>query len=116
MPASVQAPRNFGSEPSRVIAKCMPLSILSSHRRSRVEILLVAIVTDFCAGFACGCNVHRLLLPASAECPVKLHETLVLRAARLRECEFRGKEGSLSVQDFEIRGGAPLVTHIGQAN
>src|ERR1700687_2373751 len=60
--------------------------------------------------------VHRLLLPASAECPVKLHETLVLSAARLRECEFRGKERALAVQDFEISGGASLVTHFGQPN
>jgi len=43
-----------------------------------------------------------------AECPVKLHETLVLSAARLRECEFRGKERALAVQDFEIVVVPPL--------
>src|ERR1700730_3812149 len=31
------------------------------------------------------------LLPAPAECPVKLHETLILVASRLRERQFRGK-------------------------
>src|SRR6267143_5770049 len=56
------------------------------------------------------------LLPASAECPVKLHKTLVLNATRFREGEFRGKERALAVQDFEISGGASLVTHFGQAN
>src|SRR5713226_10643945 len=60
--------------------------------------------------------VSGLLLPASAECPVKLHETLVFGAARLCEREFGGKEGPLAVQDFEISGGASLVTHVGQAN
>ena len=56
------------------------------------------------------------MLPASAECPVELHKTLVLSAARLRECELSGKEGPLAIQDFEISGGASLVTHFGQAN
>lgn len=32
------------------------------------------------------------LLPASAKCPVKLHETLVFSAARPRQSEFRFKE------------------------
>jgi hypothetical protein len=58
----------------------------------------------------------RLVLPASAESSVKLHETLVLGAARLRECEFSGKERPLAVQDFEISGGASVVAHIGQAD
>src|SRR5712664_1322833 len=58
--------------------------------------------------------VSGLLLPASAECPVELHETLVLSAARLCKCELSGKERPLSVQDFEISGGASLVAHVGQ--
>ena len=58
----------------------------------------------------------QLLLPASAECPVKLHETLVFRAARLREREFSGKERPLAVQDFEIGGGASRVAQVGQTD
>jgi hypothetical protein len=54
-----------------------------------------------------------LLLPASAERAVELHKTLVLRAARLREREFSGKERPLAVQDFEIGRGTPLVPHVG---
>jgi hypothetical protein len=54
-----------------------------------------------------------LLLPASAERSVELHKTLVLRAARLREREFSGKERPLAVQDFEIGRGTPLVPHVG---
>src|SRR5580700_489623 len=57
-----------------------------------------------------------LLLPASAEGAVKLHETLVLGAARFRECEFSGKEGPLTVQDFEISGGSSCVAHLGKAD
>ena len=57
-----------------------------------------------------------MLLPASAECPVQLHETLVLGAARLREREFSGKERPLAVQDFEISSGASLVAHGGQVD
>ena len=34
----------------------------------------------------------ELLLPATAESPIKLHEVLELGAARLGECEFSGKE------------------------
>src|SRR6266705_3735110 len=64
-----------------------------------------------------GCEFERhLLLPASAQSPVKLHETLVLGAARLREREFSGKERALTVQHFEISGGASLVAHGGQVD
>ncbi len=56
------------------------------------------------------------MLPATAERLVKLDEALVLGAARLRQCEFRGKERPLAIEDFEISGGASLVTHLGQAN
>src|SRR5438445_8267929 len=59
---------------------------------------------------------QRLLRPASAECPVKLHETLVLGAARLREREFSGKQRPLAVQNFEIRCGASLIAHVGEPN
>ncbi len=58
----------------------------------------------------------RLLPPASAERPVKLHETLVLGAARLREREFSGKEGPLTVQHFEISCRTSLVAHGGQVD
>jgi hypothetical protein len=37
-------------------------------------------------------STGTLLLPASAERPVKLHKTLVLGATRFREREFRGKQ------------------------
>src|ERR1700688_1435005 len=57
-----------------------------------------------------------LLLPAAAEGTVKLNETLVFGTSSACESEFRGKEGALAVQDFEIRGRASLVAHIGQAN
>src|SRR5260370_34400577 len=59
---------------------------------------------------------NLLLLPASAEGPVKLHETLVLGAARPRECKFSGKQRPLAVQDLKISGGASAVAQIGQAN
>ena len=52
-----------------------------------------------------------LLLPAAAKCAVKLHETLILCAAGLREHEFRGKERPLPIQDFEIRSGTSSVAH-----
>src|SRR2546429_7183711 len=51
---------------------------------------------------AIHCFLRLLLLPATAEDPVKLHKTLVLGAARFRECEFGGKQRSLPVQHFEI--------------
>src|SRR6202789_1865105 len=63
-----------------------------------------------------GSNVDGLLLPASAQCAIKLHEVLVFGAARLGECEFSGKERPLAVQDFEISRGAASVTHDGEAN
>jgi len=47
---------------------------------------------ESCTGFSYECNVHWLLLPASAEGPVKLHEALALRPARLRQRELSGKE------------------------
>src|SRR6266571_8439015 len=58
----------------------------------------------------------RLLPPASAKCPVQLHETLIFGAARLRECQLSGKERALTVQHFEISGGASLVAHGGQVD
>ncbi len=60
--------------------------------------------------------VSGLLLPASAECPVQLHETLVLGAARLRQSEFRGKERPLAIENFEVSRGPALVTHGGEAD
>src|SRR4029077_13528140 len=61
-------------------------------------------------------DVPRLLLPTSAQSPVKLHETLILSAARLRECKFSGKKRPLPVQDFEISRGASPVTQVGKAD
>src|SRR6266436_935199 len=59
---------------------------------------------------------RRLLLPASAEGPVKLHETLVLGAARLCKREFSRKERPLPVQHFEIRCRPSLVAQVGKAH
>src|SRR5580700_9247632 len=50
--------------------------------------------------------VPALLLPASAERPVKLHQTLVFGAARACECELSRKKRTLAVQNFEIGGRA----------
>src|SRR6266567_1262868 len=61
-------------------------------------------------------SILRLLLPAAAERPVKLHKTLVLGAACLREREFSGKKRSLPIQHFEISCRTSLVTHFGKAN
>ena len=58
----------------------------------------------------------RLLLPAASERSVKLHQALVLVAACLGKCEFGGEEGTLAVQDFEIRRGATLVSKVGEPN
>ena len=57
-----------------------------------------------------------LLLPAAAEGTVELNETLVFGAAGAGESEFGAEEGALAIQDFEIRGGATSVAHIGQAD
>jgi len=48
-------------------------------------------------------------LPATAQCPIKLHETLVFGAARAGESEFSGKQRPLAIQDFKVRGGASLA-------
>jgi len=53
-----------------------------------------------------GARIPFLCLPAAAKCPVELHETLVFVASRLRQREFCGKKGPLTVQHFEISGGA----------
>src|SRR6266481_3655040 len=56
------------------------------------------------------------LLPASAQRPVKLHETLIFVPSRLRQSEFSSEERPLAVQNFEISGGTSLVAHDGKAN
>src|SRR5260370_31358637 len=55
-------------------------------------------------------------MPASAGGPVKLHETLVLGAARLCKREFSRKERPLPVQHFEIRCRPSLVEKVGEAH
>ena len=45
-----------------------------------------------------------------------MHEALILVASGLSESELRRKKGSLTVQYFEIRGGAALVAHIGKTH
>ena len=42
----------------------------------------------------------QLLLPATSQRPVKLHEALVFVAARLGEGKFCGKQRALAVQNF----------------
>src|SRR5579863_1516712 len=59
---------------------------------------------------------RRLLLPAAAEGTVKLNETLVFGTASTGESELGAEERALAIQDFEIRGGATSVAHIGQAD
>ena len=73
-----------------------------------------------CAGQQGGASpaptVRRLLLPAAAEGTVELNETLVFSTASTSESEFGAEEGALAIEDFEIRGGATSVAHIGQAD
>src|SRR2546429_374400 len=65
---------------------------------------------------AIHCFLRLLLLPATAEDPVKLHKTLILGAARFRECEFGGKQRSLPVQHFEISCRPSRVAQVGKAH
>src|SRR6266404_5989855 len=67
-------------------------------------------------GLASEPPVHRLLFPASAERSVKLHQTLILRSARLRERELGGKKRALAIQHFEISRSTSLVAHVGEAH
>ena len=60
--------------------------------------------------------IRFLCLPAAAKCPVELHETLIFVTPRLRQREFCCKKGPLTVQHFEISGGAALVPHDREAN
>src|SRR4029077_2983597 len=89
-------------EPGGPIIKVFPLQILR-RRVARPEP----------PGGASDRGLCTLLLPATAERLVKLHETLILGAARSREREFGGKQRPLPVQDFQISGGATFITHIG---
>src|SRR5215470_17432241 len=59
---------------------------------------------------------HRLFLPAAAQSPIELNETLILGAARLRKRELRRKQGALVVQDFEISRGSPSIAHVRKTN
>ena len=67
-------------------------------------------------GLGFGWSILRLLPPASAKCPVKLHETLVFGTARLGECEFSGKERPLAIQDLEISRATSLVAQVGKSD
>ena len=58
----------------------------------------------------------QLLLPTSTKCPIKLHETLILSAARAGERQLSREERALAIKDFQIRSGASPVTHIGEAH
>ena len=55
-------------------------------------------------------------LPASAECPVKLHQALVLAPSRLGECQFFVIQRPLPVQHFKVGRGTAPVAHDRQAD
>ncbi len=65
-------------------------------------------------------QLHNFLLqeslPASAECPVKLHQTLILVSARLGERQLLGIQRSLAIQHFKIGRRTAFVAHVRQAD
>ncbi len=58
----------------------------------------------------------RLLQPAATQKPVGLDKTLIFVAECLSEGEFGRLERALSVEDFEVGGGAALIAHVGEAD
>ena len=61
-------------------------------------------------------NLKHILLPAPAESPVKLYQTLVLTSPRLGERQFFGIQRTLAVQHFKVGRGTALVAHVRQAD
>jgi len=121
-------------QPSRILAAMMPTRIFSAalmifplysqvngddaHNRERRKCCednnsKIALALKSPAKAA---PIRFLCLPAAAKCPVELHETLIFVTPRLRQGEFCGKKGPLTVQHFEISGGAALVPHDREAN
>src|SRR5690242_15357545 len=107
-------------------ASCRPgydVDVIPFHCRDG---LMLRISESMAVALECACFRRleippprlygTLLLPASAERPIKLHKTLVLCAARLRERQFGRKQRPLAVQHFEIRRGTSLVAHFGQTH
>src|SRR5258708_7098796 len=107
-------------EPRETCSGLREFQLSSAARTFRIAVSLVNGGASVTMAFGCVLMMRSflqlLLLPASAERPVKLNETLVLRAARPREREFSRKQRPLAVQDFEIRGGAARITQVRQAN